>query len=135
MTFFDYPIYAQFMAGFILLFMFFVFVIALRTFAKRLARKGGRWVRIAQIIFYPAGIVFLALDVLFNIFYMPLAYGEPANHYGEGWTVTSRLKYHKRAAMGKRRLNPMADFNWQEKVSLFICRKLVDRVAPGHCGG
>lgn len=135
MTFFNYPIYAQFMAGFILLFMFFVFIISLRTFAQRLARKGGIWVAIAKVIFYPLALVFLFCDGLFNIIYMPMLYGERANKYGEGWTVTSRLKYHKRAAMGKRRLNHMMNLNWQEKVSLFLCRKLVDKIDPGHCGG
>lgn len=123
------------MAGFILLFMFFVFIISLRTFAQRLTRKGGAWVAIAKVIFYPLALVFLAFDCLFNIIYMPMLYGEKANKYGEGWTVTSRLKYHKRSAMAKKSGPYFLSLNWQEKVSLFLCRKLVDRIDPGHCGG
>jgi len=114
----------QALVSYILLFFAFAFIIALRGFAKRLAKRGGRWVTIAKVIFYPFGIPFLIADVAWNTFYAPLAFLERANKYKEGWTLTARMRYHKE----------QPGMYWQKKVSLFICDNFADRIDPGHCG-
>lgn len=117
------PIYAQFFIGFVLVFFFFAFIIELKFFCLRLQIKDGVWKIVAQIIFYPFGLLFLLSDAGFNIIYMPLIYFERANKHGEGWLITSRLQWHKQ----------QPGMYWQKKVSLFICSRFVERVDPGHC--
>jgi hypothetical protein len=47
----------------------------------------------AKTIFYPAAVVFLLIDVLFNICYSPIfLLGSTANSHEEGWTFTSHCK-------------------------------------------
>lgn len=86
-------------------------------------KKGGIYKAIGYLLLYTVGPAFLLADAGMNIVYMPLIYGERANAHGEGWLVTSRLKYHKR----------QPGMYWQKKVSLFICDKFVEKVDPGHC--
>jgi hypothetical protein len=122
-TFLQAPAYAQFFAGFVLLFFFFVFIIELKFFCERLVAKGGIYKVIGYALIIPFGILFLIADAGFNIVYMPMIYFERANKHGEGWLVTSRLQWHKKEP----------GWYWQKKVSLFICDYFVDRVDPGHC--
>lgn len=117
------PFYIQFAVGFIMLFFFFAFIIELKYFCLRLEKKGGVYKIIGYILAGVFGVLFILADAGFNIFYMPMIYGERANAHGEGWLVTSRLQWHK-AQKG---------MYWQKKVSLFICDKFVERVDPDHC--
>ncbi len=122
--FLNLNIIEQALFSFIILFFAFAFIIELRIFAKRLAKRGDRWVTIAKVIFYPFGIAFLFGDVAWNTIYAPLIFFERANKYGEGWTLTSRMRYHKK----------QKGIYWQKKVSLFLCKYFAETIDRGHCG-
>lgn len=122
-NFLSLNIIEQFLAGFIFLLFFFIFIVELRVFARRLAKRGDKWVEIANVIFYPFGVLFIICDVLFNVIYMPLVFFQLSNKFGEGWTVTARVSYHKR----------QKGIYLQKSLSLFICDRFLEPVDKGHC--
>jgi hypothetical protein len=83
-----YP--AQVLMAFAGILISFAFIIWLKETALR---NQLHHATAAKTIFYPAAVIFLLIDVLFNICYSPLfLLGSTANSHDEGWTFTSHCK-------------------------------------------
>ena len=118
----------DFFLSFAGLFVFFVFIILLKESIIR-----NRWESnsIAKLIFYPVALVFVLCDAAFNVFYASWMFLERANKHGEGWLLTSRLKWHIK--QGKEAAKMWKRPSWRSRLAAFLCKRFLHPVDKGHC--
>lgn len=105
--------------GIILLAMWFTWGIYLTIMHLKTARDSGKLTPAAKIFAYPWAVLFLFMDVAFNLVVGTIIFLEPPRE----WLFTARVS----------RLNDGDD--WRGKLATFLCTQLLDPFDPDgrHC--
>jgi len=78
-----------------------------------------------------AKVIFGFMDVEFNVCFGSVIFMQAANYHGEGWLLTSRLRYL--IDVGEFELGEGIKPDWRYYVAVRLC-KLIDSADSGHCG-
>lgn len=113
---------AKLLISIVVTLMFFIFIMWLKTRAIANERKHPK---VAKAILYPSAVSFLFCDIQLNVNYISVLFLQPANHYGEGWTLTSRI-WHITKVRTER--------DWRYRLAI-VLRKLIESVDALHFGG
>jgi len=124
------PYPAKLLMAFIGILVSFAFIIWLKETALR---NQLHHEKLAKTIFYPFGILFLLIDVLFNINYGPIfLLGSTANSHSEGFTFTSHCKAVRDVSYAELEFRSLTRLETTRlKLALFYGR-IMNSIDEGH---
>lgn len=121
----DAPLPARYLIAFIFMLMFFALIIKAKDWL------GAREDLVSKIIFNLFKWGFAFCDVQLNVNSMSVIFWQAANHNGEGWLLTSRLRYL--IDVGEFEISEGIKPDWRYSRAVQL-GKIVDSIDPGHTG-